>query len=94
MFAFWACRRLNQALGKQLQGLAERLRRRGAAIARAIRTATTLVEGFAAIARRHAGKRESEPEYWRQAQGHGEKGAVMDEVKDSIEQSRKRAIRR
>jgi hypothetical protein len=90
----FAGRHVNQGLEKRLPRLVERLRRHGAAIAKAVQTAAALAERLVAMTRRRTGTRKTEPEYWRQAQRDGEKTAAAYEFKDKLEQSRKRNVRR
>ena len=90
----FAGRRVNQELEKRLPRLVERLRRRGAAIAKAVQTAAALTERLVAMTRRRTGTRKTEPEYWRQAQRDGKKTAAAYEFTDKLEQRRKPTVRR
>jgi hypothetical protein len=68
----FASRRVKHALEDRLPRLIEGLRRRGEAIAMTLRSGAAMVERLVVIAQRRTAKRETEKEYWQEAQRGGE----------------------
>ena len=86
--------RIGRALEERLPGLADCLRRHGAAISRIAKAGTVLAERLAAIARRGAAKRQTEAEYWQAARRAGETIATAREQAETQRRVKKRGLSR